>query len=219
LRIDHQNAKHLLLSCAFAAKTQSMTDLSGLSQFTLNLRWLVARKEPDPLRWASALSGMTRGFLAPDRASALLVGAPATPAEVRGIAEVSGRDDEELLSVPLFGGKDDVFRENLRYLLNALPQGSAKDAAQTLKVSASQLSRWKTGTGTPRPANVRNLLRFHGIDPDIDLSSVPLFLSMEPVGGFAQKQWVMCRLQEMPSDEVAKIFPALRRMVRYNEKN
>lgn len=196
-----------------------MTDLSGLAQFTLNLRWLVARKENDPLRWAFTLSGMTRGFLGSGRAAALLAGAPATPAEVRGIVEVSGRDEEELLSVPLFGGKDEVFRENLRYLLNALPQGSAKEAARTLKVSASQLSRWKTGTGTPRPANVRNLLRFHGIDPDTDLGSVPLFLSMEPVGGFAQKRWVMCRLQEMPSDEVAKIFPALRRMVRYDEKD
>jgi hypothetical protein len=88
-----------------------------------------------------------------------------------------------------------------------------------LKVSASQLSRWKTAVGNPRPANVRNLLRFHGIDPDTDLARVPLFLSMEPVGGFAQKQWVMLRLQEMPSAEVAKIFPALRRMVRYNEKD
>ena len=196
-----------------------MSDLAKLPQFTLNLRWLLRQREADPSKWVEAAVVATRGFLQPKRAADLLHGDMPSGSELAVFAEVCGREREELVSVPLYGGHADMFRENLRHLLKAIPQGSAGEAARVLKVSASQLSRWKTAVGNPRPANVRNLLRFHGIDPDTDLARVPLFLSMEPVGGFAQKQWVMCRLQEMPSDEVAKIFPALRRMVRYNEKN
>jgi transcriptional regulator with XRE-family HTH domain len=196
-----------------------MDDFSSLSQFAMNLRWMMRAKDSDPSRWAGELTKLSRFFFKDDRSWAMLLGQKAEPADVAVIAEQSGRDVEELQSVPLYGGKDQIRRENLRCLLDALPQGQSKVVAKKLGVSESQVSRWKSGTGIPRIKNIRNLLKLHGIDPDIDLEKIPLFLSIEPVSAYTQKQWVLDRIQDMPSDEVAKIFPALRRIVRYNEKN
>jgi hypothetical protein len=195
-----------------------MDDFSSLSQFAMNLRWMMRAKDSDPSRWGGELTTLSRRFLKEARSLSLLAGQTPTPAEVAVIAEQSGRDAEELHSVPLYGGKEQVRKENLRCLLDALPQGQSKVVAKKLGVAESQVSRWKGGTG-PRAKNIRNLLKLHGIDPDIDLETTPLFLSMEPVSAYTQKQWVLDRIQDMPSDEVAKIFPALRRIVRYDEKN
>jgi transcriptional regulator with XRE-family HTH domain len=196
-----------------------MDDFLSLPQITMNLRWMMRAKNSDPSQWAGELTKLSRSFLKDDRSLALLAGQNPTSAEVAVIAEQSGRDAEELHSVPLYGGKEQVRKENLRYLLDALPQGQSKVVAKKLGVSDSQVSRWKSGTGIPRAKNIRNLLKLHGVDPDIDLEKIPLFLSIEPVSAYTQKQWVLDRIQDMPSDEVAKIFPALRRIVRYNEKN
>jgi transcriptional regulator with XRE-family HTH domain len=196
-----------------------MSRENALPQFTMNLRWMVRLKNPDPERWAEFLVGMLRNFISPQRASGLLQGASPRPEEMDAIAEVTGRDIEELQSVPLYGGAESIFRENLHYLLGALPKGEAKEAAKRIGITASQLSRWRSNVDRPHPANVKGLLRFLGVDPDTNLHTAPLFLSIEPVSGYGKRKWVVDRIQKLPAEEITKIFPALQKMLHYDDGN
>ena len=105
--------------------------------------------------------------------------------------------------------------------MEAIPYGEGKKAAARIGITEGQLSRWKKwgDQNKPYPANLRNLLKFHGMDPDLDLEGVPVFLSMEPLSGCAQKEWLSSRVREMPAAEVAKIYPVLRKLFRYDEEN
>jgi len=194
-----------------------MESLDRLSQFTLNLRWLMSQRANAPSEWGGALEKLSRSVLGYSRALGLLWGADPKASEVEMLGELVGFDAEELLSVPLYGRDQSVRRMNFQYLLDALPKGAAQEAAQSIGITPSQLSRWRQGVENPRATNVRKLLRFHGMDPDIDLDKVPLFLSMEPVSGYQQKKWVADRLMEMPADQMAAIYPALKKMLRTDE--
>ena len=196
-----------------------MEDFHLLSQFTLNLRWLMSQKEQNPSEWGKTLEKLSRGYFTHVRAVGLVFEAKPTPAEVEALADLTGHEAEELLSVPLYGREDSVRRLNFQYLLDALPKGEGQVAAKMIGITPSQLSRWKGGVEKPRASNSKKLLRFHGIDPDTDLDKVPLFLSMEPVSGYQQKKWVADRLMEMPADQMAAIYPALKRMLRPDEKD
>jgi transcriptional regulator with XRE-family HTH domain len=198
-------------------KSRAMVKNNGLPQFTMNLRWIVRRKDPNPERWAEILVGMTQKFLSSSRAAGLLLGAVPFPEEIEVLAETTAIDGEDLQVVPLYGGSENVFRENLGYLLECLPKGEAKEAAKKIGITASQLSRWRTNVENPHPVNLRGLLRFLGIDPETDLRVELLFLSMEPVSGYGKKQWMMERIKEMPAEEITKLFPALKRMLQANE--
>jgi transcriptional regulator with XRE-family HTH domain len=194
-----------------------MESLDRLSQFTLNLRWLMSQRASAPSEWGGALEKLSRSVLGYSRALGLLWGADPKTSEVEMLGELVGFDTEELRSVPLYGRDQSVRRMNFQYLLDALPKGAAQEAAQSIGITPSQLSRWRQGVENPRATNVRKLLRFHGMDPDIDLDKVPLFLSMEPVSGYQQKKWVADRLMEMPADQMAAIYPALKKMLRTDE--
>lgn len=194
-----------------------MEDFDTLNQFATNLRWLASHREPDPSKWAKAIEALTRRSISYNRVIGLLWGANPSAEEVDIISTQSGIEEDELQSVPLYGGSDQVRKHNVTYLLDALPQGEAQAAAKKVGITASQLSRWRGGVDRPRSGNLRKLLRFHGIDPDTDLEKVPLFLSMEPVSGYHQKKWVADRLMEMPAHQMAAIYPALKKMLRSDE--
>ena len=196
-------------------------DLDGISQLALNLRWIVRQAERRPELWVSRLSLMTRKTIGRSRALGLLLGAEAEPDEVRVLEDVTGHEREELISVPLYSRDLPLFAHNLRHLVEAIPHGQAKVAAARIGITEGQLSRWKKwGEGKkPHSTNLRKLLKFHGMDSDLDLEEVPIFLSMEPLSGYAQKEWVSSRVQEMPASEVAKIYPALKKLLRYDEED
>lgn len=194
-----------------------MEDLYHLSQFTLNLRWLMSQKEQNPSEWGKTLGRISRGYFSTQRAADLVVCAKPTHAELEALVDLTGHEQEVLLSVPLYGREESVRRLNFQYLLDALPKGEGQVAAKMIGITPSQLSRWKGGVGRPRMSNAKKLLRFHGIDPDTDMDKTPLFLSIEPVSGYQQKKWVADRLMELPAHQMAAIYPALKRMLRHDE--
>jgi transcriptional regulator with XRE-family HTH domain len=194
-----------------------MEALQDLSQFTLNLRWIISQKVSASSEWGRALERLSRTTVGSSRALGLLWGAEPKAQEVEMIKDLTGYEHEELFSVPLYGRNESVRRLNFQYLLDAMPKGASQLAAKQIGITPSQLSRWRKGVEKPRASNVRKLLRFHGIDPDTDLDKVPLFLAMEPVSGYQQKKWVADRLMEMPADQMAAIYPALKKMLRTDE--
>lgn len=175
---------------------------------------------PDSSLWAVELNKLTRNYLGFSRATGLLIGPDAnreTPEEIRMLAEVFKVEPEELVSVPLYTRDSSVFRENVRYLVESIPHGQKETVAKAIGITAPQFSRWASGEIKPRKANLRKLLKLHGIDQDLDLENVPLFLSMEPLSGFDQRRWVANRVQDLPAAEIAKIYPALRKLLRYDD--
>lgn len=187
----------------------------SLPQIVWNLRWLMYRRDPDPAKWPSLLSEGTRHFIRSNRARQILERGDLglTESELGAILECYGLDREELMSVPMYGAKESIRRENLKYLIRALPKGAAKQAAGKIGITASQLSRWKNNVERPHPTNFRKLLKFHGMDPDLDIDSESLFLSMDPLSGFAKKAWVLNRVKEMSPSEIAEIYTGLKRIL------
>jgi hypothetical protein len=167
--------------------------------------------------WAVELNKLTRTYLGFSRASGLLQGADAKPDEVRLLAELFKVEQEELVSVPLYTRDSSVFWENLRYLVDSIPHGKKETVAKAIGVTAPQFSRWANGEIKPHKKNLKLLLKLHGIDPDLDLASVPLFLALEPLSGFDQREWIANRVRDLPAAEIARIYPALRKLLRYDE--
>lgn len=198
-----------------------MEEFRNLPQLALNLRWILRREDPKPDSWPGELVRLSRKSLPLTRAIGLLRGAEPTPAEVAVLIDLTGFEKEELLSVPLYTRELPLFAQNLRHLVESIRHGQGRDAAGKIGITESQLSRWRKWGDERKPhrTNVRNLLKFHGMDPDLDLDDVPIFLSMEPISGYAQKAWLSSRVQEMSAAEVAALYPALRKLLRHDETN
>lgn len=196
-----------------------MAEFRDLPQMALNLRWILKSSGKRPDRWPEELVRLTRNTIRHSRAIALLLGAEPSPDEVQLLGDVAGFDGEELVTAPLYTRDHSLLAQNLRHLVEAIPHGQGKEAARKIGITEGQLSRWKKWGDQKKPhrTNLRNLLKFHGMDPDVDLEEEPVFLSMEPLSGYAQKEWVSSRVQEMPASEVAKIYPALKKLLRYDE--
>jgi len=149
----------------------------------------------------------------------VVFGAELQPDEKQVVSEVVGISVEELDSVPLYARDSTVLLRNLQYLLEAIPQGQQERVAKEIGVRSAQLSRWKSGNGKPRKANLRKLLRHHNLDPDLDLENVPLFLAYEPISAYVKKDWVASRVCEMSPSDIAEIYPALKKLLRPDEKD
>jgi|GEM_PF-1083438 len=198
-----------------------MTELVHLNPFTLNLRWILKLRGARPDDWAKELVGLTRKRIGFSRAVTLLSGAEPLPEEVNVLIDMTDFDREELITAPIYTREQSLLGQNIRHLVEAIPHGQGKEAAGKIGITEGQLSRWKKWKEERKPhrTNLRKLLKFHGMDPDIDLEEVPVFLSMEPLSGYAQKEWVSTKVNEMPASEVAKIYPALKKLFRSDEEN
>jgi transcriptional regulator with XRE-family HTH domain len=196
---------------------QFMRGISDVNQCCLNLRWLVRQRCPDPTRWGMELGKITRNYLGYNRALGLLMGADPNPDEIRMLAEVFKVEPEELVAVPLYTRESTILQLNLTYLAEVIPHGQKDKMAKVIGVTPPQISRWASGEVKPHKKNLRLLLKLHGIDPDLDLTKIPLFLSLDPLSGFDQRSWIASRVQDLPAAEIAKIYPALRKLLRYDD--
>jgi hypothetical protein len=189
-----------------------------LHQEHWNVRYLASRVDQHPQTWAATVQKRTGIPLY--RAEKILHGAPIKREEIDAIAAAFDTDVKELQSNPLYGhGNESVLRLNLRYLIKPLPQGGQKNLAKSLGVTHETPNRWISQGSSRRPSrkNQSRLLRYFGLDPELDLAKEPVFLSMAPVGAHLQKAWLLERVKEMPPEEIAKIFPAVQRIFRKDE--
>lgn len=196
---------------------QSVRGISDVNQCSLNLRWLVRKRCSDPNRWNMELTKITRNYLGIERATELLRGAVASANEIRLLAEVFRVESEELVAVPLYTRDHTILQLNLAYLADVIPHGQKDKVAKAIGVTPPQVSRWASGEVSPHMRNLRLLLKLHGIDPDIDLATIPLFLSLDPLSGFEQRSWIVKRVMDLPAAEIAKIYPALCKLLRYDD--
>jgi hypothetical protein len=187
-----------------------MDDLKGLAPENLNIRYLAWTIESDPVKWAAILHKKTG--LMEKRAKAICDGVQPTYEERVALAAGFDIRIDELSSPGLFGlPSKEIIKENIKYLMTGFPRGERKKMAVALHVTQETVSRWhKTGvTNSNRPPEI---LRYLGLDPTIELDKIPLFLSFQPIGKYAQRRWFLNRLDEISSTELSKLFPLLQKL-------
>jgi transcriptional regulator with XRE-family HTH domain len=100
----------------------------------------------------------------------------------------------------------------VKYLLGNLRHGGMKELCRDLDINMSTLNRWKNKT-IPSKSQLATLARSFGLAEDVDLRVDPVFLSLDPPGVFARKEWLKSRLDEMSPADLRKYFPALKALL------
>jgi transcriptional regulator with XRE-family HTH domain len=192
--------------------------LNELPQTVRNVRYLLRQAGVPTEKWVRHLAKCAT--LEESEASEIIHGRKPTRQEAEAIAAAFAQDSETLQSAPLYGlGEWTILRENLRFLLNSLEDHTQKALASELDKSEEAVSRWVNQGTTPHAKTLSALLSCFGLPADLDLKSEPLFLATTPVGGFAQKKWILDYVRRMPPEEITPVFEAIRRILLRGEKN
>lgn len=192
--------------------------LNELPQAVRNVRYLLRREDIPLEKWAKHLARVAT--LDESEASAIIYGRKPTRQEADRIATAFNEETDQFLSAPLYGlGEWSILRENLRFLLGNLGDQTQKDLAKKVGKAEGSVSKWVTQGTKPHPNTLRQLLACFGLPADLDLKSEPLFLSTTPVGGFAQKKWILDYIRQLPPEEITPVFEAIRRILLRSEKN
>ncbi|MDA7618291.1 hypothetical protein N8703_03230 [Verrucomicrobia bacterium] len=187
----------------------------NLTTSALNLRFLLRRQSPDPETWAGIL---WRKGICESKARALDV---LKGAEIRGNElQVAFKcfdlgHPEELGAAPLFEQDgESVLKLNLEFLMSTLPHGWKRRLAHRLDIKQETISRWTTNGVPPEKKNIQGIIKFFGLPDDTNLREDPMFLSMSPLGVFAQKLWLQQRIEQTSGSEFGRVFPALEKIFR-----
>ena len=192
--------------------------LTALPQAVLNIRYLLRRKDVPFEEWVPHLAKVAT--LERGEASAIIQGRWPAGENANRVAAAFDEEREKLEGEPLYGhGEWPILRENLRFLLNSLEDRTQKALAADLGKSQETVTRWVTQGTTPHPTTLRHLQVCYGLPSELDLKTDPIFLSTTPVGGFAQKRWVLDYIEKMPPEEITPVFEAIRRILLRSEKN
>jgi transcriptional regulator with XRE-family HTH domain len=195
-----------------------MKDLRDLHTQNLNIRCLVWSKAPEPGRWAGVLR--RKAGIPEKRAREILNGAEPSAEERAAIVEGFEVEEDTLGSARLLGmSEEEVLAENVKYLIRSLPKGEQRKMAAALGTAQESVSRWKKGGKPPKQKNVEQISRYLRLSLDLDLRVTPLFLSLQPVGHFAQRAWLQKKLEELPAEDLSKLFPALEKLLSGHEED
>jgi transcriptional regulator with XRE-family HTH domain len=124
-----------------------------------------------------------------------------------------GEDGEELRFQDFLPDDCNVLLENINYLVDGLEHGGKRTLASELGVDPTTVSRWLSGKIEPSGTTRSALASYFNLPPNTDLRTDPVFLSVEPISIYDQRQWVKQRLDSMCREEFAPLYPALRRML------
>jgi transcriptional regulator with XRE-family HTH domain len=183
-----------------------------MSQTSENLRYLLWKRGTRHAIWVSWLGERTR--LPEERVAALLAGADPEPQELEACAKVLGVPEEDLRFGSLLEDSGtDVMKENLRHLVSEEGRGSKKALAAAMDVHPTTVSRWLSGDQRPPVVARRGLCRYFGLQPDTDLTHVPLFLDPRPLGDRSRREWVRKRMEQISAEDLMALYPALERLL------
>lgn len=143
---------------------------------------------------------------------ALLMGEPPSHSEMLEVSNSCNVSLEELAYGDQLEGVN-VLAENIRFLIDSLPHGGQRELANTIETDETTVSRWKSGSVRPGTSRQDRLLEYFQLPRGTDLAREPLFLALDPIGGFAKRAWVLKRVGEIEVRELEGLFPALRKML------
>jgi hypothetical protein len=183
----------------------------------LNLRYLLWRAERlDRRNWTAILAKWLNCPI--EKAQRILQGERLTGEQYSLIFEQSPVvvDEGEFFNRSLIEvDRVDVVRENVRFLLEQLRHGEAKQLGVALSVSDHTVSEWKRWRrkGGIEKQHLLGLARYFGIDPRVSLYTEPVFLWTEPIGGRQRREWLRRQITFLSEDELSELFPALKKLL------
>jgi transcriptional regulator with XRE-family HTH domain len=132
---------------------------------------------------------------------------------LKSLLEQWGYEEGILRYSKLAQEETNVLTLNLNYIFDNLDRGIKKAIALHLNVHPTTISRWCAGENKPTENNLDGLKDYIGISKAIDLTEEPLFLSLSPMSDLARRQWLHKHIDELSTDELAKLFPALEKLL------
>ncbi len=103
-------------------------------------------------------------------------------------------------------------RENISYLFSLIPRGKA-EFARRAKIDPTTVNNWVKRGQMPEKSNLKKISEYFGLSEEEDLTQAPLFLELKPAGAGQRKRECQMLIDEMPTDEFAKLYPALKKLL------
>lgn len=179
-----------------------------------NLRFLLWQKKVPRKDWLKEIANWFGGDL--NRAREILNNKTISKEELDFFQKNFHHSEDEIMEILqgnlLSNNKISIFMENFDYLLEQLNDQKQGEVLSKIGISRSTYSRLKNNQQTPNSNTRRKICDFFGINEATDLNEEPLFLSLEPIGIYLQKQWLCERINQISGTELQKLFPALRRI-------
>lgn len=191
-----------------------MCDTWVMGMLGRNIRYLLWREGIPKRDWLTRVAEWVG--LDPDQAEKLLGGKndDSGPSGVEAIAKEAKVRVQDLLQKDLLAtGGVDILTENIRYLIEGLPHGFKKEFAATLEVDVTTVSRWRNGGQRPTRTKLGEIGKYFGIQPDIDLESDPVFLSIEPVSNIQYREWLHEKIDQLDDRTLTNLMPAFERLL------
>ena len=186
----------------------------NVDRLALNLRYLLWRREEPREGWVRALHAQVPRWPI-ERVRVVLSDGTQNYGELQDLAEAFGITEEELTHADLVAESGvDVLLENLRYLAETLARGGKAELAEFLGRDATTISRWLRGNSRPPAVTIKQISRFFGLPADTDLTEEAVFLSMDPISITGRREWLHEHVDLLRPEEIAELFPALRRLLR-----
>lgn len=178
-----------------------------------NLRFLLWQKNVPRKEWLRKVANWFNGDL--QRAREILNNETISKRELDFFQKNFDYSEDEIMEILqgnlLSNNQISIFMENLDYLLEQLNDKRSKILSE-IGISSSTYSRLKNNQQTPNSHTRKKICDFFGINEATNLSEEPLFLSLEPIGIYLQKQWLYERIDKISGTEFQRLFPALRRI-------
>ena len=146
-----------------------------------------------------------------ERIRELRTGAAPKPTEISKASDAFETPEEDLLYNRL-AGRQNLFQQNMIYLLDSLGHGGQKRIAEVVGVQAVTVTTWRKGR-IPSTSTQEKIKEFFGLPYSLELEKDCLFLSLEPVGIFQKRAWIRDRISTMNDEELNDFFPALKRLL------
>ncbi len=188
-----------------------------VGQISANVRYVLWLKRVPRAQWVAWLS--IRTSLAQTKIRALIRSeisdaqvSPEDLSELGRALETEG-EGENLRFADLARDGSDVLHENLRFLFGSLGHGGKKSLASELGVDQTTVSRWLNGSYEPQTSSLRQISSYFGLPVGTDLREDLIFLSADPVALTERRNWLRARIDDLSTDELRELYPALRRML------
>lgn len=150
-----------------------------------------------------------------DRAWLLLKAEKPRQNEIEVISQATGYGQDELVFSNLLQESGlDIWQENVVYLVNSLGHGENSKLAQALGIQGSTISKWKRRGPTPEKTHKSGIQSFFGVPTAIDMEHHSLFLDLSPISAMEQRVWLHKQIEQLDSQTLQQLFPALERLFR-----
>lgn len=187
--------------------------LLKMANVSVNLRYLLWKKNPDRRGWLAQLAMWAD--CDERRAEELLRGDRPRKEEVARVARSAGVSAHDLTAKDLLA-KDkvvDVLQENLSCLINGLQRGEKRAFAAALEVHPTTVSAWLSAKQRPERVNITAVCRYFRLPTGSDIETEPLFLSPFPVAESQRKRWLKEQIDGLDTAALQEIFPALAKLL------